>query len=57
MVTFTYDVKGSIGVQHYRQDASNYFPLDAYRSRPMRRREAKTLGSGLDSGAQLSGAE
>jgi hypothetical protein len=23
---FTYDVKGSIGVQHYRQDASNYFP-------------------------------
>jgi hypothetical protein len=25
---FTYDVKGSIGVQHYRQDASNYFPLN-----------------------------
>ena len=23
---FTYDVKGSLGVQHYRQDASNYFP-------------------------------
>ena len=23
---FTYDVKGSIGVQHYRQDASAYFP-------------------------------
>lgn len=23
---FTYDVKGSIGVQHYRQDASDYFP-------------------------------
>ncbi|CAN7353239.1 cellulose synthase subunit BcsC-related outer membrane protein [Caballeronia sp. LjRoot31] len=23
---FTYDLKGSIGVQHYRQDASNYFP-------------------------------
>jgi len=23
---FTYDLKGSIGVQHYRQDASDYFP-------------------------------
>jgi cellulose synthase operon protein C len=26
---FTYDVKGSIGVQHYRQDASNYFPTNS----------------------------
>jgi cellulose synthase operon protein C len=26
---FTYDLKGSIGVQHYRQDASNYFPTDS----------------------------
>ncbi|WP_250493215.1 cellulose synthase subunit BcsC-related outer membrane protein [Caballeronia sp. GAWG1-1] len=25
---FTYDLKGSIGVQHYRQDASNYFPTE-----------------------------
>ncbi|WP_322016162.1 cellulose synthase subunit BcsC-related outer membrane protein [Paraburkholderia sp. J12] len=25
---FTYDLKGSIGVQHYRQDAVPYFPLD-----------------------------
>jgi Flp pilus assembly protein TadD len=25
---FTYDVKGSIGVQHYRQDASDYFPTN-----------------------------
>jgi cellulose synthase operon protein C len=25
---FTYDVKGSIGVQHYREDAVPYFPLD-----------------------------
>ncbi len=25
---FTYDVKGSIGVQHYRLDAVPYFPLD-----------------------------
>jgi len=23
---FTYDLKGSIGVQHYREDPSNYFP-------------------------------
>ncbi|MDR5857651.1 cellulose synthase subunit BcsC-related outer membrane protein [Caballeronia sp. LZ062] len=28
---FSYDVKGSIGVQHYRQDASNYFPTDSTR--------------------------
>jgi hypothetical protein len=26
---FTYDLKGSIGVQHYRQDESNYFPTNA----------------------------
>jgi hypothetical protein len=26
---FTYDLKGSIGVQHYRQDASNYFPTNS----------------------------
>jgi Flp pilus assembly protein TadD len=25
---FTYDMKGSIGVQHYRQDASDYFPTN-----------------------------
>ncbi|SAL12623.1 cellulose synthase domain-containing protein [Caballeronia terrestris] len=25
---FTYDLKASIGVQHYRQDASNYFPTN-----------------------------
>jgi hypothetical protein len=25
---FTYDLKGSIGVQHYRQDSSNYFPTN-----------------------------
>ncbi|OLL28955.1 cellulose synthase [Burkholderia sp. SRS-W-2-2016] len=28
---FTYDVKGSIGVQHYREDPSNYFPTDPTR--------------------------
>ncbi len=28
---FSYDVKGSVGVQHYRQDASNYFPTDSTR--------------------------
>ncbi|MFT4068400.1 cellulose synthase subunit BcsC-related outer membrane protein [Paraburkholderia sp.] len=30
---FTYDVKGSIGVQHYREDPSNYFPTDGSRQR------------------------
>ena len=28
---YTYDVKGSVGVQHYRQDASSYFPTDSQR--------------------------
>jgi hypothetical protein len=26
---FSYDLKGSIGVQHYRQDKSDYFPTNA----------------------------
>ncbi len=53
---FTYDVKGSIGVQHYRQDASNYFPLNDDSNRQSNAAaEAKTLGSGLDSGAQYPG--
>ena len=51
---FTYDVKGSIGVQHYRQDASDYFPLDGT-LQTNAAAEAKTLGSGLDSGAQYPG--
>ncbi|CAE6736839.1 Beta-barrel assembly-enhancing protease [Paraburkholderia aspalathi] len=51
---FTYDVKGSIGVQHYRQDASDYFPLDGT-LQANAAAEAKTLGSGLDSGAQYPG--
>ncbi|MFM0372163.1 cellulose synthase subunit BcsC-related outer membrane protein [Paraburkholderia aspalathi] len=51
---FTYDVKGSIGVQHYRQDASDYFPLDGT-LQANAAAEAKTLGSNLDSGAQYPG--
>ncbi|MFM0429517.1 cellulose synthase subunit BcsC-related outer membrane protein [Paraburkholderia aspalathi] len=51
---FTYDVKGSIGVQHYRQDASDYFPLDGT-LQTNAAAEAKTLGSNLDSGAQYPG--
>ncbi|CAE6716382.1 cellulose synthase subunit BcsC-related outer membrane protein [Paraburkholderia nemoris] len=51
---FTYDVKGSIGVQHYRQDASDYFPLDPS-LQTNAAAQAKTLGSGLDSGAQYPG--
>jgi hypothetical protein len=26
---FTYDLKGSIGVQHYREDSSDYFPTNS----------------------------
>ncbi|CAB3675337.1 cellulose synthase subunit BcsC-related outer membrane protein [Paraburkholderia rhynchosiae] len=51
---FTYDVKGSIGVQHYRQDASNYFPLnDGSRRQGFAAAVADAVaGSGLDAGAQ-----
>lgn len=28
---FSYDLKGSIGMQHYRENASDYFPTDAAR--------------------------
>jgi hypothetical protein len=38
---FTYDVKGSIGVQHYREDPSNYFPTD-----PTRQNNAAAFASG-----------
>jgi cellulose synthase operon protein C len=53
---FTYDVKGSIGVQHYRQDASNYFPLNDGSSRQGdAAAEAKFIGTGVDSGAVYPG--
>jgi cellulose synthase operon protein C len=47
---FTYDTKGSIGVQHYRQDASNYFPLD-----PTRQAAAASSGLTPDAGAVYPG--
>ena len=47
---FTYDVKGSIGVQHYRQDASDYFPLGDNTSAALRS-ALITAGTAPDSGA------
>ncbi|MGF6414923.1 cellulose synthase subunit BcsC-related outer membrane protein [Paraburkholderia sp. MM5482-R1] len=45
---FTYDVKGSIGVQHYREDASNYFPLnDGSTRQGDAAAAAQSLGNGL----------
>jgi len=53
---FTYDLKGSIGVQHYRQDASNYFPLGSSGSlQAAAAGQAALIGSGVDSGAQYPG--
>jgi hypothetical protein len=53
---FTYDVKGSIGVQHYRQDASNYFPLnDGSTRQGDAAAQAKFIGTGVDSGAVYPG--
>ncbi|WP_176059279.1 cellulose biosynthesis protein BcsC [Paraburkholderia sp. BCC1876] len=53
---FTYDVKGSIGVQHYRQDASNYFPLNDGSDRQSNAAaRANSLGGGLDSNAVYPG--
>ena len=50
---FTYDVKGSIGVQHYRQDASNYFPTELQASRPAAREP--DCAAPYDSGAVYPG--
>jgi hypothetical protein len=53
---FTYDVKGSIGVQHYREDPSNYFPLNnAAASQDTAARYAALIGSAVDSGAVYPG--
>ncbi|REG50166.1 Tfp pilus assembly protein PilF [Paraburkholderia sp. BL6669N2] len=53
---FTYDVKGSIGVQHYRQDASNYFPLnDGSNRQNAAIGNAATVGTSVQSGAQYPG--
>jgi hypothetical protein len=53
---FTYDVKGSIGVQHYRQDASNYFPLnDGSNRQSSAAANAASVGTGVDSGAVYPG--
>ncbi|QQC67253.1 cellulose synthase subunit BcsC-related outer membrane protein [Paraburkholderia ginsengisoli] len=53
---FTYDLKGSIGVQHYRQDASNYFPLNDNSGRQgAAAANAAFVGSGVDSGAVYPG--
>ncbi|WP_454828131.1 cellulose synthase subunit BcsC-related outer membrane protein [Paraburkholderia xenovorans] len=53
---FTYDVKGSIGVQHYRQDSSNYFPLnDGSNRQSSAAANAGFVGTGVDSGAVYPG--
>lgn len=53
---FTYDVKGSIGVQHYRQDSSNYFPLnDGSNRQSSAAANAGFVGTGVDGGAVYPG--
>jgi hypothetical protein len=53
---FTYDVKGSIGVQHYREDASNYFPLnDGSNRQSTAANSADSIGTSVQSGAQYPG--
>jgi hypothetical protein len=53
---FTYDVKGSIGVQHYREDASNYFPLnDGSNRQSTAANNADSIGTSVQSGAQYPG--
>ncbi|MFM0552160.1 cellulose synthase subunit BcsC-related outer membrane protein [Paraburkholderia sediminicola] len=50
---FTYDLKGSIGVQHYRQDASNYFPLnDGSNRQGSAVQNAAQFGTSVQSNAQ-----
>ncbi|MGA7782895.1 MAG: cellulose synthase subunit BcsC-related outer membrane protein [Paraburkholderia sp.] len=54
---FTYDLKGSIGVQHYREDASNYFPLDPRLQGSAAGNAATAIANGqsVDSGAVYPG--
>ncbi|MCX4144387.1 cellulose synthase subunit BcsC-related outer membrane protein [Paraburkholderia madseniana] len=51
---FTYDMKGSIGVQHYRQDQSNYFPIDP-QLQSNAAKQANFIGTGVDSNAVYPG--
>ncbi|RFU44922.1 cellulose synthase subunit BcsC-related outer membrane protein [Paraburkholderia sp. DHOC27] len=54
---FVYDLKGSIGVQHYRQDASDYFPLDPgmQSNAASNATTAIAKGQSVDSGAVYPG--
>ncbi|HEY1996823.1 cellulose synthase subunit BcsC-related outer membrane protein [Paraburkholderia sp.] len=54
---FTYDLKGSIGVQHYRQDSSPYFPLDGGRQNNAAQAAALAAlaGDSVDGGAVYPG--
>jgi hypothetical protein len=51
----TYDVKGSIGVEHYRQDASNYFPLGDSGGLQAAAAQKAANTSGVDKGAVYPG--
>ncbi|HDR8936876.1 cellulose synthase subunit BcsC-related outer membrane protein [Burkholderia vietnamiensis] len=48
---FTYDLNGSIGVQHYRQNAVPYFPLDPGMQAQAAANAAASQAVGLDPGA------
>ncbi|KWF72297.1 cellulose biosynthesis protein BcsC [Burkholderia pseudomultivorans] len=48
---FTYDVNGSVGVQHYRQNAVPYFPLDPAMQAQAAANAAGSQTPGLDPGA------
>jgi predicted Zn-dependent protease len=52
---FTYDVKGSIGVQHYREDPSNYFPLNDNSNRQATAAGFANSLTGVDSNAVYPG--
>ncbi|WP_269504856.1 cellulose synthase subunit BcsC-related outer membrane protein [Burkholderia sp. IMCC1007] len=48
---FAYDLNGSFGVQHYRQNAVPYFPLDAGMQAQAAANAAASQAVGLDAGA------
>ncbi|CAG9247312.1 Cellulose synthase operon protein C [Paraburkholderia unamae] len=52
---FTFDLKGSIGVQHYREDAVSYFPLDAALQASAASNMNSTTTATLDSNAIYPG--
>ena len=52
---FTFQLKGSIGLQYFQQDSADYFPTDAAAQALINQRYAEQSNSGLGYGVEASG--